>query len=603
MDEILLNQDSSETTERPRPLVLRGTGVSPGIVVARALMFQHQEIPVFRIPLLKQEVEAECERMEAARRLSQRQLREMKSRTVDALGQEHAYIFDAQILMLDDALLVERVLSIVRDQRINAEWALKLTLGELAEVFDGLRDDYLRERKGDIFDVSGRLLRNMAGGQQRSLVKLDREYILVSENVHPSDTGQLDWEHTTGLAMEGGSPTYHTAIIARSLGIPCVVGVRHLMGQVDAGSTLILDGGEGVVVINPDRQTLKEYRARRRKRMTLERSLTRLRKLPAQTVDGYRIVLQANIDFPEECKAAVHNGAEGVGLFRSEWFLSRAGASFPSEEVQYQVYQSVAEQMHPYSVIVRTFDLGAGQMDMLKGEDSEANPALGLRGTRFLLQHKETFRAQLRAILRAGRHGNLKVMFPMISGVGEFRAAKAVLDEAKEELQATGQEFDPELPCGITVEVPSAAATADLLAKETDFFSIGTNDLIQYLLAVDRGNENVSYLYEPLHPAILRTIRYVIESAHSEGIKVGMCGEMAADPLLVVLLLGLELDELSMNALSIPAVKNITRSLSAREARETAEQALQLPTSKEVAEFVGERMRERLPEGLYYRSY
>jgi phosphotransferase system enzyme I (PtsI) len=529
----------------------------------------------------------------------------MKARTVEALGEEHAYIFDAQILMLDDALLVERVLSIIESQRVNAEWALKQTLGEIAEVFDGLKDEYMRERKGDVFDVSGRLLRNLAGGQQRSLGKLEREYVLVSQNVHPSDTAQLDWEHTAGLAMEGGSPTYHTAVIARSMGIPCVVGVRQLIGQVDPGATLILDGGEGVVVLNPDRSTLRDYRAKRRKRQTQEKRLARLRELPAETVDGYRITLQANIDFPEECTAASNNGAEGVGLFRSEWFLT-AGGELPSEEEQYRTYQNVADQMHPHSVIVRTFDLSVEQFREIEGPANgvEPNPALGLRGTRLLLQeHRDMLRSQLRAMLRAQTRGNLKVMFPMIGGVEEFRDAKAVLEEAKEELGAAGQDFNPDLPCGITLEVPSAAATADLLARECDFISIGTNDLIQYCLAVDRGNEEVSYLYDPLHPAILRTIRFVIESAHKEGVKVGMCGEMAADPLLVVLLIGLELDELSMNAMSIPSVKNITRSLSAEEAREIATHALELPTAQEVAEFVADRMSERLPEGLYYRSY
>jgi phosphotransferase system enzyme I (PtsI) len=496
-------------------------------------------------------------------------------------------------------------LSIIESQRVNAEWALKQTLGELADVFDGLKDEYMRERKGDVFDVSGRLLRNLAGGQQRSLGKLEREYVLVSQNVHPSDTAQLDWEHTAGMAMEGGSPTYHTAVIARSMGIPCIVGVRHLIGQVDPGSTLILDGGEGVVVLNPDRATLRDYRAKRRKRQTLERRLTRLKELPAETIDGYRITLQANIDFPEECNAASQNGAEGIGLFRSEWFLT-AGGEFPSEEEQYRAYQSVAEQMHPFSVIVRTFDLSVEQFREIEGpvNDAEPNPALGLRGTRLLLQeHRDILRSQLRALLRAQTIGNLRVMFPMIGGVEEFREARAVLEEAKEELGASGQVFNPDLHCGITLEVPSAAATADLLARECDFISIGTNDLIQYCLAVDRGNEEVSYLYDPLHPAILRTIHYVIESAHKEGIKVAMCGEMAADPLLVVLLVGLELDELSMNAMSIPSVKNITRSLSAEEAREIATHALELPTAQEVAEFVAGRMSERLPEGLFYRSY
>jgi phosphotransferase system enzyme I (PtsI) len=394
-----------------------------------------------------------------------------------------------------------------------------------------------------------------------------------------------------GLAMETGSRTYHTAIIARSLGIPCVVGVRDLMSKVDHGAPLVLDGGEGIVVVNPDRATLREYRARQRSQELRVRKLEHLRELPAETSDGFRIVLQANVEFPEECDTAQAQGAQGIGLFRSEWFLTRKRGEFPSEEEQYETYRRMAEQMKPWSVIVRAFDLSADQL----GEEpsyAEANPALGLRAIRLLLKRKDLFKDQLRALLRARVHGNVKVMFPMVSGVGEFREALAVVEEAKAELRRDGTPFAEDLPCGVTLEVPSAAATADLLAREAAFFSIGTNDLIQYLLGVDRGNDQVSYLYEPLHPAILRTLRFVIDSAHAAGVKVGMCGEMAADPVLVVLLVGFGLDELSMNAVSIPTVKNIIRHLMAKEAREIAEEALRRPTVREVSSFLTEKLRE-----------
>jgi phosphotransferase system enzyme I (PtsI) len=575
--------------------VLHGIGVAPGIVIARALVFQHQETPIFRVPLLRAEVAEEVARFMTAKELTKRQLQEVRARTVEALGEDHGYIFDAHSLMLDDPLVAGRIEEVIRQERVNAEWAAQRILDEIGSVFDDLEDDYFRARRSDIDDVIGRLMRNLAGAPPRSLEKTERKYILLSDDIRPSDTAHLDWEHMAGLAMEAGSRTYHTAIIARSLGIPCVVGVRDLTAKVDHGAPLILDGGEGIVVVNPDRATLREYRNRRKKQTLVRQKLEHLRELPAETRDGYRIVLQANVEFPEECETAQSQGAEGIGLFRSEWFLTRNRGQFPSEEAQYRVYRSMAERMKPWSVIVRAFDLSAEQLDE-EMERPEANPALGLRAIRLLLKRRDLFKQQLRALLRARAHGNVKVMFPMVSGVGELREALGVVEQAKEELRREGVPFGADLPCGVTLEVPSAAATADLLAREAAFFSIGTNDLIQYLIGVDRGNDQVSYLYEPLHPAILRTLRFVIDSAHAAGIKVGMCGEMASDPLLVALLVGFGLDELSMNADSIPTVKNIIRQLSANEAREVAQEALRLPTVKEVSDFLNDKLRSLVPE-------
>jgi phosphotransferase system enzyme I (PtsI) len=585
---------SSGQGSAPRPLVLHGIGVARGIVIARALVFQHQETPVFRVPLLRAEVGDEVARFEAAKELTKRELEEFRARTEEALGEDHGYIFDAHSLMLEDPMVAGRIEEVIRQERVNAEWAARRILDELSSVFDDLEDDYFRARRSDIHDVIGRLTRNLAGAPIRTLEKIGRKCILVSDDVRPSDIVRLDWNHMAGLVMEAGSRTYHTAIIARSMGIPCVVGVRDLTSKIDHGAPLVLDGGEGVVVVNPDRATLRAYRSRSKREEVLKQKLGHLRDLPAETKDGYRVVLQANVEFPEECAAAQNQGAEGIGLFRSEWFLTRNRGQFPTEEAQYRVYRAMAEQMKPWSVIVRAFDLSADQV----GEDTgrpESNPALGLRAIRLLLKRRDLFKEQLRALLRARRHGNVKVMFPMVSGVGELREALAVVEEAKEELRRQGIDFAPDLPCGVTLEVPSAAATADLLAREAAFFSIGTNDLIQYLIGVDRGNDQVSYLYEPLHPAMLRTLRFVIDSAHGAGIKVGMCGEMASDPVLVALLVGFGLDELSMNADSVPTVKNIIRSLSAEEAREVAAEALRLPTVKDVSRFLNEKLRRLLP--------
>jgi phosphotransferase system enzyme I (PtsI) len=575
--------------------VLHGIGVAPGVVIARALVFQHQETPIFRVPLVRAELAEELARFEAAKDLTRRQLQEVRARTVAALGEDHGYIFDAHSLMLDDPLVAGRIEEAIRSERVNAEWAAQVILDELSSVFDDLEDDYFRARRSDIHDVIGRLVRNLAGAPHRSLEKSERKYILLSDNVRPSDTAHLDWEHMAGLAMEAGSRTYHTAIIARSLGIPCVVGARDLMSKVDHGSPLILDGGEGIVVVNPDRATLREYRARRGNLKFVRQKLAHLRDLPAETTDGHPVVLQANVEFPEESATAQLEGAQGIGLFRSEWFLTRNRGRFPSEEEQYRVYRGMAEQMKPWSVVVRAFDLSVEQLNE-SSDRAEANPALGLRAIRLLLKRRDLFKEQIRALLRARAHGNVKVMFPMVSGVQELRQALSVVEEAKEELRREGGAFGEDLPCGVTLEVPSAAATADLLAREAAFFSIGTNDLIQYLIGVDRGNDQVSYLYEPLHPAMLRTLRFVIDSAHAAGIKVGMCGEMAADPLLVALLLGLGLDELSMNSVSIPTVKNIIRHLSASEAREVAREALALETAKEVSDFLSETLRGLLFE-------
>jgi len=588
------SSSTSNDKTAPEPTVLHGIGVAPGVVIARALVFQHQEIPFFRVPLLRQEVKLEIERVAKGKDLTKQQLAAVKQRTVDALGEDHGYIFDAQMLMLDDPLLIGRIEAIIREQRVNAEWAVKVTLEELASLFDRVRADYFRARRGDIFDVANRLVRNIAGTPHHTLEKLEKDYILLADNVRPSDTAQLDWEHTSGLAMEVGSRTYHTAIIARSLGIPCVVGVRDLMRKVDPGAPLVLDGSEGIIVVNPDRATLREYRTKKRRQAVRGRKLEQLRELPAETKDGFRLLVQANIEFPEECATAKSHGSQGIGLFRSEWFLTRGKGSFPSEEEQYVVYRKIAQQMKPWPVVVRAFDLAADQLGDDVGE-SEPNPALGLRAIRLLLRHRDLFKEQLRALLRARAHGNVRVMFPMISGVGEFREALAAVEEAKNELRRDGLEFGDDLPCGITLEVPSAAATADLLAKEAAFFSVGTNDLIQYLIGVDRGNELVSYLYEPLHPAVLRTLRFVVDAAHEGGIKVGMCGEMAADPLLIILLVGFGFDELSMNAVSIPTVKNIVRHLTASEARAIGERALELATVREVSAFLAESLRELVP--------
>ena len=584
------------TKKVAREKVFRGIGVSPGIVIARALVYEHQTIPVFRVPLTRHEIKGEVDRANRGRNETKRQLALIKKRTEKTLGQDHSYIFEAQMLMLEDDLFVDRIENLIRQERVNAEWAVKTSTEELTSMFEKVDQGYFRERGSDVNDVASRLIRNIAGNSEITLGKLEKDYIVMAEDVRPSDVTQLDRDHTVGLAMEAGGQTYHTAIIARSMGIPCVVGVPSLMQKVEHGTPIVLDGSTGSIIVSPTKETLREYKVKRRKQHSRSRRLSRLQNLPAETTDGRRIVIQANIEFPEECESVIKSGGEGIGLFRTEWLLNSNSGTFPSEEAQYRIYRRVAKKMRPSSVIVRAFDLSAEHFGNESASEFESNPAMGLRAIRLLLKHRHVFREQLRALLRARVHGNIQVMFPMISGVGELREAMAEVERAKQELESEGRKFGADLPCGITLEVPSAAAIADLLAKEVDFFSLGTNDLIQYFLGVDRGNDQVSYLYEPLHPAILRSLRFSIESAHAAGIPVGMCGEMASEPLLVALLVGFDIDELSMSAHSIPVVKNIIRHLAADDARGIAEQALDLSTVKEVSRFLERELRKLVPD-------
>jgi phosphotransferase system enzyme I (PtsI) len=568
-------------------------GASTGIAIARALVLHNEEVPIFRLAIPRSQVDAECARLDAALRVSLRQLREVRARIAEAVGEEHAYILDAHRLMLEDPLLVEGIRAAIQRESVNAEWALDATLRELAAMFEGLKDDYLRERKLDVLDVGGRILRNLGAGGHQLVGRLERDYVLVAHDVPPSLIPQLDWDHLVGLAIEAGSRTYHTAIMARSMGIPCVVGLSDMLSQIEPEATVVLDGSEGLLFVEPDRALLARYRERRREETTRGRKLRRARHLPARTRDGTELRLQANVDFPEEWRAAVQQGAEGIGLFRSEWFLARSGGLWPEEEEQFVVYREMAEQMSPHPVVVRTFDVGSVQLASDRAAP-EPNPALGMRATRLMLvSHREQLKIQLRAILRARAHGDLRVMFPMVSGLEEFRQARAALEEAKEELAASGRDFRPDLPCGLTLEVPSAAATADLLAAEADFFSIGTNDLIQYYLAVDRSNERVSYLYQPLHPAILRAIRFATEAGHREGIPVSVCGEAAAELPLVLLLVGLGVAELSMQAASVPWVKDFIRHMWAAKAKSVAARALEMDSAHAVFELVAGSLEEQ----------
>jgi phosphotransferase system enzyme I (PtsI) len=570
---------------------LKGTGVSPGIAVGRALVVERNAAPSFRLSLSPGEVEVEVARLDAAVEASREQLRAIKGRLSREVGMPHAYIFDAHLLMLDDPLLRDRAVEIVRTQRVNAEWALRCVSEHLHALFSEFTDAYLRERSTDLDDVIGRIQLNLRGAPGApSLSRLPGPLVLVAGDLTPSEAAELDWEQVLAVVTDVGSSTYHTAIIARSLGIPAVVGLKDATRQIAPGSLVVVDGTRGEVVLEPSEPTLSTFRVVQEEYRREEERLRGTRALPAQTIDGAEVRLEANVEFPEEAATAQLYGAEGIGLFRSEYLLGR-GLRWPTEEQQLDVYRRLLEQMHPYPVTVRTWDVGLEALG--PSGPSSPNPALGERALRLVRRAPEPFKVQLRALLRAGVHGPVRVMFPFLGGPGDLREALALLEEAKAELRREGLAFREDLPVGINLEVPSAAVTADLLAAEVDFFSVGTNDLIQYLLAVDRTDPRVSSLYDPLHPAVLRTLGQIAAVARAQGRPLSVCGEMAGQPLEAVLLVGLGFRALSMAPSAIPRVKAALRAVRADEARRLAERCLTLATGAEIAALV---RRELPPE-------
>jgi phosphotransferase system enzyme I (PtsI) len=571
---------------------LRGLGVSAGIAVGEALLMERQTVPVFRLLLPPGEVEGEVQRLNRAVGASRLQLESIKERLSREIGAPHAYIFDAQLLMLDDPLLFDRSVAVIRDEHVNAEWALRTVSDQLHALFDEFGDAYLRERSTDLDDVLGRVQLNLAGAVDApSLSRLPGARILVAVDLTPSEAAALDWERVLAVAADGGSRTDHTAILARSLGIPAVMGLQDATRKVPAGALVVVDGDRGVLVVEPSVRALASYRdAQERDRVERHR-LQETRALTGVTLDGVAVRLLANIEFPEEATTARLFGAQGIGLFRSEYLLGRS-KTWPTEERQVEIYADLLDQMGGQPVTVRTWDVG--REDLAPGGPSSPNPALGERALRLLGRAPAPFRIQLRALLRAARKGPLRIMFPFIGGVADLRAALALLEESREELRREGIPFEEDVQVGVTVELPSAAATADLLAPEVDFFSVGTNDLIQYLLAVDRADPRLSPLYQPLHPAVLRSIRAVADAAAAGGVPLAVCGEMAAEPLHALLLLGLGVRDLSMTPAAIPRVKAALRGVRAEDARTIAMAALGLPTAADIEAMARERFAQAL---------
>ncbi len=538
----------------------QGVGVSPGI--ARGVVFVYRtddEQPVLR-KVEERDIPSEIARFETALIATRGQILEMQERIAQSIGAKDASIFDAHLLVVEDRTLIDEVLRTLQRDRLNVECVFSQVAGRYAKTLSEIDDPYLRERALDIHDVTRRVIYNLMGKRGRDLSSMTTPHILIAHNLTPSDTAQLNRSLVLGFATDVGSKTSHTAIMARSLNIPALVGLHDASEQLTTGDQILLDGYNGLVIVNPTDQTLWEYGELEIKKTEVEEQLNKLRETQSTTLDGRHVILSANIEMPEDIEQVKQSGAEGVGLYRTEFFyLNRV--ELPTEEDQFEAYRKVAHEVQPHSVIIRTLDLGGDKFMSSLNLPEELNPFLGWRAIRFCLEREDIFKTQLRAILRASAEGNVRMMYPMISGLEELRRANRLLEDCRNELREEGLPFNPDMEVGAMIEIPSAAIIADVLAKEVDFFSIGTNDLIQYSIAVDRLNERISHLYEPTHPAIIRLIRMIVDAGHAHSLWVGVCGEMAGDILLAPLLLGLGVDELSTGAALVPRVKRAVQSL------------------------------------------
>ena len=569
---------------------LQGIGVSPGIIIGKARVIDRSRVKILYQYLIgEQQINREVQRFEEALEAAKDQINALKNRMPDPI-KEHSFILDTHLMIIDDSMFRGATISTILEEKINAEWALKKSLLQIETVFDQIDDQYIKERFVDVEYVAERVLRNLAGKEQESLFEINERVIIVAHELSPADTSSMNIGKIMGFITDVGGRTSHAAIIAQSLKIPAVVGLETITREVRDGTLLIVDGNRGEVIIDPDDDVIIQYQERQLAHQRFESTIVRLSHLPAETLDGHRIGVMANIEFLEEVAAAKDHGAEGIGLYRTEYHYLRSH-ELPGEKALFEDYKQVAEIMAPDPVTLRTLDLGGDKFSAGRAPAKETNPALGLRAIRFCLREPTIFRTQLRAILRASAHGKIQVMFPMISGLQEVLDARRILEEVKAELDGEGAAYDRHMKVGIMIEVPSAVTVADILARHADFFSIGTNDLIQYALAIDRINEHVAYMYQPFHPAILRMIQQVVSAAKKRGIKVALCGEMAGDPLCAPLLLGMGIDELSLNAWSIPVIKKVIRSISMKGAKADLKGILKLDTAKKVRERIVEKMR------------
>lgn len=581
-------------------LTLQGIGGSPGIAIGKAYLVQQEDVDVVEKRFVSPEhIPAEVKRFKEAVKKARKQLK----RIIDDVPKEfrdHIYILDAHMMLLKDKMLYKGTIEYIDLENVNAEWALKMAVDEIKSIFKKMPDPYFRERGSDITHVSKLVTDNLLGTEPSNISGIDKRVIIVARDLSPAETTQIQLEKIQAFLTDSGGKTSHTCIIARSLEIPAVLGLGNATQHIKTDDLIIVDGSAGVVILNPDEETLTRYQERRDLFEQYQATITRSSHLPAETIDGFQLQVMANIGMVEEVVSVIDHGGDGIGLYRTE-FLYLNRSTLPTEQELFDNYRDVAEIVAPRTVIIRTLDIGGDKFTSDPRLAEEMNPALGLRAIRFSLHSPEIFKTQLRAILRAASFGNVRIMIPMISQVDEILWARQILNEAAESLEKAGIPFNADIELGAMIEVPSAVMMADILAREVDFFSIGTNDLIQYSLAIDRVNKQVAHLYQPLHPAVLRMIQRVVDAAKQADIEVNMCGEMAGDPLNLPVLLGMELDAISMNPISIPAVKRVTRMLSVKEAKLFLEEALKQPTTEDVIKLVQDTYGPSFPKAASFQ--
>lgn len=565
--------------------MITGIPASPGIVFGKALVLKEEKIVLDTQKISEDQVEAEVARFYAGREAAVEQLNSIHQRALKSLGEEKAAIFEGHLMILEDEELEEEIIDYLRSNKVNASVAASKIIDQQVEMLSEIDDEYLKERAGDIRDIGNRLVKNILGMHIVDLGDITEESILVAYDLTPSETAQLNLEKVLGFITDIGGRTSHTSIMARSLELPAIVGTNDVTARVNTGDYLILDAVNNRVYVNPTQAEIDELKTLEAKLAEEKAELAKLKDLPAVTLDGHKVDVVANIGTIRDCEGAHRNGAEGVGLYRTE-FLFMDRDQLPSEEEQFIAYKEVVEAMEGRLVVLRTMDIGGDKELPYLNLPKEMNPFLGWRAVRIALDRREILHAQLRAVLRASAFGKLAVMFPMIISVEEIRELKSVLETLKAELRAEGKAFDENIQVGVMVETPSAAVNAKFLAKEVDFFSIGTNDLTQYTLAVDRGNELISHLYNPMSPSVLGLIKQVIDASHAEGKWTGMCGELAGDERATLLLLGMGLDEFSMSAISVPRIKKLIRHVNYQEVKALADEALQKPTATEIEQLI-----------------
>ena len=584
---------------------LSGIAVSAGIIIGKARVVDRSKVKILYQYLISEtQTNREVERFKEALNTTIEQLNSLKNRMPDQI-KEHTFILDTYLMIMDDSMLYDATIDTILEEKINAEWALKKSIQKIRQLFEQIEYEYIRDRIIDIENVVERILRNLAGKEQESLSEIDEGVIIVAHDLSPVDTSEMNIGKVKGFITDVGGRTSHTAIMAQALEIPAVVALESVTARVQDGILLIVDGYTGEVIIGPDENTIMVYREKEHQHQAYKSSILRISHLPAETVDGHKITINANIEFLKEIDSAKEHGAAGVGLYRTEFLYLRSQGT-PDEEELFEDYRMIAETIYPSPVTIRTVDLGGDKFSSELNLTKEMNPALGLRAIRLCLKEPEIFKSQLRAILRASAYGNVRLMLPMISGLQEILDTKVILKEVMDDLDKNDIKFDRDIKIGIMIEIPSAVIVADILAKHVDFFSIGTNDLIQYSLAIDRINEHLAYMYQPFHPAILRLIKQVVKAAKDAGIDVALCGEMAGDPFCVYLLLGIGIHELSMNAVDIPMVKKIIRSISMKDATSDLRDMSKLERAADIREFVINKVEPLIPDqsekGFYIKS-